>query len=699
VGASGPGSFRAIFGIRPEYNPNRRAVNASQNGVVCSGVTRSAPPRSHSRPMVNLMKMRVLERCLIAGLAVLLTACGDGGSGPGGGLDAPTNLSATGSTDATSVVVSWDSVSHATGYNLYWRSTPGVTPANGAKIPVTSPHNLGNGRLAYFDTGRTAGSIYYVVTAVGAQGESDPSGETFVTLADGLGVAINRPQGGTLVADSVFFEVYVQSVFEIATVVVSVENRQASLTFSNIMPGPGAGWRGYLVFSGLSAGSKRAVVTVRDIKGNQAERSVALRFGVTPVIAIQSPLQYTVVRSTLHVTATCQEGSQPCRTTEVRLASGGQSPVVLFSTGSGSIDRDVDVSTAAGQPALLQITGLGQSGITADARRTIYVEPSAALHELATVPGRVLDVLSGRVLWLDSTATVRAVRIRSVAAGTDVTALTESGGGFLGGALTSTGAVFAFTAPGQNGRVHAFRNGSLTTVGGHGSASLQVTGDFAVWNEGETLKRYDASTGALTTVAANAGNTSNSVGPNGDVVYWTNGYQIVRVRGGTATPITSGPSVSVVPVTDGTNVVFRQAPPGFQGPWQTILFDGSNFIPLAASSPNDPSRELCYAVNAGWTGYCKLGSAQETQTWTRSPAGEERQASFFASGSLFEALSPAGQVIFVASSAQAAPRRFLAVPPYTGNPSDIGGGSMGTPVFRGAAAYLLLGRSAFTIAP
>ncbi len=341
------------------------------------------------------------------------------------------------------------------------------------------------------------------------------------------------------------------------------------------MPGPGAAWRGYLVFSGLSAGSKQAVVTVRDIKGNQAQRSVVLRFGVTPVIAIQSPLQYTVVRSTLRVTATCREGSQPCRTAEVRLASGGQSPVVLFSTSSGSIDRDVDVSAASGQPALLQIVGLGQSGITADARRTIYVEPSSALHELATVPGRVLDVLSGRVLWLDSTATVRAVRIRNVAAGTDVTPLTESGGGFLGGALTSTGAVFAFTAPGQNGRVHAFRNGSLTTVGGHGSASLQVTGDFAVWNEGETLKRYDASTGVATTVATDAGNTSNSVGPNGDVVYWTNGYQIVRVRGGTATPITSGPLPSVIPVTDGINIVFRQKGPDFQGPGKRYCSRGA----------------------------------------------------------------------------------------------------------------------------
>jgi hypothetical protein len=51
-----------------------------------------------------------------------------------------------------------------------------------------------------------------------ARGESGPSNEAFATLVDGLGVAINQPQGGTLVADSVFFEVYVQSVFEIATV-------------------------------------------------------------------------------------------------------------------------------------------------------------------------------------------------------------------------------------------------------------------------------------------------------------------------------------------------------------------------------------------------------------------------------------------------------------------------------------------------
>lgn len=68
------------------------------------------------------------------------------------------------------VTISWNGVSGATSYNIYWSTTTGVTPANGNKIDgATSP---------YVHTGRTPGTTYYyVVTAVNSVGESAASAQ------------------------------------------------------------------------------------------------------------------------------------------------------------------------------------------------------------------------------------------------------------------------------------------------------------------------------------------------------------------------------------------------------------------------------------------------------------------------------------------------------------------------------------------
>jgi len=80
----------------------------------------------------------------------------------------PTNVAATAGDEQ--VLTSWDSVSDATSYNIYWSTSSGVTIGTGTKISnVTSP---------YTHTGRTNGATYYyVVTAVNSYGESDESNE------------------------------------------------------------------------------------------------------------------------------------------------------------------------------------------------------------------------------------------------------------------------------------------------------------------------------------------------------------------------------------------------------------------------------------------------------------------------------------------------------------------------------------------
>ncbi len=108
-------------------------------------------------------------RRLAVALAVLAAGCGGGGSpAPSAPPDAPTGVVAA--PGNAQVTISWNAVSGATSYNVYWSTSPGVTAANGTKIPAaTSP---------YVQNGLTNGvTYYYVVTAASANGESAASSQ------------------------------------------------------------------------------------------------------------------------------------------------------------------------------------------------------------------------------------------------------------------------------------------------------------------------------------------------------------------------------------------------------------------------------------------------------------------------------------------------------------------------------------------
>jgi kexin len=79
------------------------------------------------------------------------------------------------------VALSWDAVSGATSYNLYWSTASGVTNTNGAKITsVNTPLNHG---------GLVNGTAYfYVVAAVNSAGESTISSQAEAMPANGANI-------------------------------------------------------------------------------------------------------------------------------------------------------------------------------------------------------------------------------------------------------------------------------------------------------------------------------------------------------------------------------------------------------------------------------------------------------------------------------------------------------------------------------
>ena len=92
--------------------------------------------------------------------------------------DIPTGALALAGTNK--LTLSWNSVSGATSYGIYWSTTPGVTAANGTRIVTADNSYIHRGLLP-------ATGYYYIVTAVNDYGESAASGQFAATtvVADG----------------------------------------------------------------------------------------------------------------------------------------------------------------------------------------------------------------------------------------------------------------------------------------------------------------------------------------------------------------------------------------------------------------------------------------------------------------------------------------------------------------------------------
>jgi hypothetical protein len=134
---------------------------------------------SKSFVVLSGQKFHVILPYLILAIVFCFSACGDGSSdtksantGNSPPLNPPSAPAGVKSVPGDKqITVSWNAVSGAGSYNIYWSVSPGVTKSSGTKIPnVSSP---------FTHSGRTNGTpYYYAVTSVNGYGESSMSNET-----------------------------------------------------------------------------------------------------------------------------------------------------------------------------------------------------------------------------------------------------------------------------------------------------------------------------------------------------------------------------------------------------------------------------------------------------------------------------------------------------------------------------------------
>ena len=260
------------------------------------------------------------------------------------------------------------------------------------------------------------------------------------------------------------------------------------------------------------------------------------------------------------------------------------------------------------------------------------------------------------------------------------------------GFLTPNGAIFLE----QSGNtltsvIYDYQGGILVDLGRPNSAnSLKVKGDYAIWNQAETLFLRDLVSGTNIQVDDYTGNWGNDVAANGDVVYWqAAGDGIYRYRGGSTTRLTDDVGLNeVLVLTDGINAIFRRQGPSTSPPFSIVLYGLDGELTLASDLSNQPSPYFDYQVNNGWAAFTRY-SVGQLQVWNWSPEGVETQVSYFGTDSRIDALAPNGGVSFTNGQ-----RLYL-------NDVDIInteiGSSLGKRFYQNGLWYSVIGRTIFIV--
>lgn len=123
------------------------------------------------------------------------------------------------------------------------------------------------------------------------------------------------------------------------------------------------------------------------------------------------------------------------------------------------------------------------------------------------------------------------------------------------------------------------------------------------------------------------------------------------------------------------------------------LARGGTPVLLATLSP-PPFPPAYYEVNDGWAAFVKPDAGGIGHVFSVAPDGTQRQVSSGAETRIVT-VGLAGEVVF-ARRAGNFWRRYLSVPPYTGQPLDVGE-ELGEMRFEGTELYAIVGRSVFRV--
>lgn len=606
---------------------------------------------------------------------------------------------------------------HHEGISVYipGLSMQAATDATGTYLINDVPEGTYN--LFSEKDGYAAASLNITVTsgATAVAGDiimsADPAVQTTYdpVVNPNISVTIVQPTQGATADTPLLISVTVKSLYELKDVKARVHGlgAETNLAFSGNAVCTkwdcGPGWGGSISLTGSERGERLLIVKASDIFGNITEAARSFIFDQKPVLSVTDPLDETVARPLLHISALCTDDG-PAGCTSITVKADG----TVVASGQSSIDEDVSLASFDGRQVTLRFEAKDSANQSTTVERVVYVEASSMLTEAETGSGAIFDVQPDRILFLDKSGADPVLKIRNRITNVETLIPAIPGKTPQYGFLTPRGAIFA--AKDNDYRLFEWIGNEFATISFptnnnliRSTNSLKVSGNYAIWNLEKVLSLRSLLSGKDTIIYDNTeGWGLADVAANGDVVFGSScgGFDcnIFRYRQGTTTRLTNdlgGPTIGYsfgnrAPLTDGINVIYsKKSPPSNEDLYAIAVYGTSGEEILSPARPQSPSPGSDYQLNNGWIAFTKTGSDNTLQIWVRSPSKQETKLTFWGTSSRIVALSPGGEVTFINGN-----RMYLSGPGLTA--VEIGS-SLGRSFWQNGEWFVTIGRSLFRV--
>jgi hypothetical protein len=540
-------------------------------------------------------------------------------------------------------------------------------------------------------------AVVAILAAVGSAGVAVPGahGCTSSITITSLTVPDAYQPGGTgprYVGNSFLVRLEATSNCQIQTVVAEAFGRTTSLAFQS-----GTRWQGTVPIAGDPHGPFTLTGRVTDINGTSVSSTLELVHDTPPVVTVTSPIQYSVARPSVRVTASCADD-----------APGGCVSFIVRGDGqtllSGANQYDQDVSLASFGEQEVQLEFVGSDGIGTRqviVQRTVYVVTNPRLTEVARVPeGWIEDANQTHVLFFNPDTNGPLAR-QNQSTG-EMQVLAPSFTSTSVARLTARGALYPVEEAVNFTVLYELRDGAISERERPVAPRyLEVEGNYALWVSGNSGVRYDLEQGATIHVDP-GGFGADDLASNGDVIV-TSGeptavpvYHVQRFRDGVTTRLATVKNdyFSPRPLTDGINVAYRH----HDGSLKPIIRLITATDDLLLSTFPTPGRDYAptpgrdYALAGGWTTF-KRYSGPAGNIWRHSPGGEETQVTFFGDDTVqIHALNDDGRMVVTRGA-----RMYLSQPGQPLEDLTLYAGDATQAFWRGSRLYVSVGTSLFKL--
>lgn len=542
----------------------------------------------------------------------------------------------------------------------------------------------------------SAGTYRPRLTAIDAKSASTSAIASEVVTGD-MAVTMVTPLANAVVAKRFTVTVTLKSVFELSSVVARIGSNSVSLVaVNNSSCGIAvcdAKFSGELDLSGIAEGAQTLEVIAQDIQGKRASYYQAVTFDDAPILTVASPLDYSVARPTIGVSATCTDIDASGCTIQVLFGRDDFNPGTELATGKGSINQTIDLSAHAGKEVKLSFMATDSRQQRKEVTRYVYVDGSLNLTTAASVDGMIMDARDSRVLYKTVASSGELLHIldRNTSAITNVPVPASKV--ITTAKLSNYGAMLVardMANANLMSRLYDWNRSTLYDLGNiSATTSLEVNGNYAIWNLSTSLFRRDLTAISNTTLSTSASNWKNSVSSTGTAAWGSSGYQIF-MHSGTTTQITNDALWNTYVVTEGNYTVYRKHTPCCTNQTYAImLYNGASHVTLRAAQAHEPYPETDFQVRDGWAAYTELGNGGQTHVWTYDPLGIKVQRTFFAASSDIDALGDGGRTMITAGG-----RRYVSN--GAGHVADVNT-SLGESYYIGNQWYVAIGRVFFSV--